>query len=130
MEQEDAVPMNTERIEASNASIRKGIAKVRAAWPKDVLYGEQTMDADCNNCAHMRRVKFDRNVEMPHVFGSPAWCSKYERAVRCQAPGIFSGRPCFVHIRTGESSGYPDPHSSEQTRFYDAFPETGNENVV
>lgn len=97
--------------------IMKQIRRTRAAYPKDVLYAEQTFDADCNNCAHMQRVKFDRKETLPHVYGSPAHCTKFDQPIRCQAPGVFSGRPCFVHIKTGESSGYPDPHDLEQPRY-------------
>jgi len=86
-------------------------------WSKEDFWAEQLWDSDCNNCRYIERIPFDRITEQPHIYGAPALCSKYDKKVRTQAIGLFSGFTCFVHIRTGESSPHNNT-SNEQTKFY------------
>lgn len=74
----------------------------RAGWTPEDFYQEQLFDADCNNCKHLERVKFDRKVELPHIYGSPAFCTQFQKHVRTNWPGFFANRPCFEHRKTGE----------------------------
>ena len=98
----------------------------RLNWTKEDFYAEQLFDGDCNNCKFVdRSVSFEAQEKSERlVFGLPAMCTKFNRKVRTfSQPGIYSGHPCFVHIRTGLASMEPDPNPLEQPRFMDAEPE-------
>jgi hypothetical protein len=85
-------------------------------WQPEDYWAEQLWDSDCNNCKSVTRVPFDRIKEEPHIYGSPAFCTKWNKPVRCFFVGQFTAHPCFVHIRTGEVSPHKD-NSVENPRY-------------